>query len=127
MFLPRLTGSANCVRPCAWVDQAEGPPLVGAEEIQIIGTYSFQVLDETLYVLDLNSIGLHVVATYPLLGNGTTYYGMTSFNNRLYVSDPFYGIEIFDVSNPLNLVLLGSYETSCNDIKYFNDCPDDFV
>ena len=98
----------------------EGPPLVGAEEIQIIGTYSFQVLDETLYVLDLNSIGLHVVATYPLLGNGTTYYGMTSFNNTLYVSDPFYGIEIFDVSNPLNLVLLGSYETSCNDIKYFN-------
>ncbi len=98
----------------------EGPPLVGAEEIHIIGTYSFQVLDGTLYVLDLNSIGLPVVATYPLLGNETTYYGMTSFNNRLYVSDPFYGIEIFDVSNPLNPVLLGSYETSCNDIKYFN-------
>ena len=46
---------------------------------------------------------------------------MTSFNNRLYVSDPFYGIEIFDVSNPLNPVLSGSYETNCNDIKYFND------
>ena len=98
----------------------EGPPLVGAEEIHIIGTYSFQVLDGTLYVLDLNSIGLPVVASHPLLGNATTYYGMTSFNNRLYVSDPFYGIEIFEVSNPLNPVLLGSYETSCNDIKYFN-------
>ncbi|MCW8962027.1 MAG: hypothetical protein OQK29_10725, partial [Ignavibacteriaceae bacterium] len=98
----------------------EGPPLVGAEEIHIIGTYSFQVLDGTLYVLDLNSIGLPVVASHPLIGNATTYYGMTSFNNRLYVSDPFYGIEIFDVSNPLNPVLLGSYETSCNDIKYFN-------
>ncbi len=98
----------------------EGAPLYGAEEIHIIGTYSFQVLNGTLYVLDLNSIGLPVVASYPLLGNGTTYYGMTSFNNRLYVSDPFYGIEIFDVSNPLNPVLSGSYETNCNDIKYFN-------
>ena len=99
----------------------EGPPLVGAEEIHIIGTYSFQVLDGTLYVLDLNSIGLPVVASYNLLGNSTTYYSLTSFNNRLYVSDPFYGIEIFDVSNPLNPVLLGSYATNCNDVKYFND------
>jgi len=112
LFIVNPDGSINLID--------EGPPLVGAEEIHIIGTYSFQVLDGTLYVLDLNSLGLPIVDSHNLLGNGTTYYGMTSFNSTLYVSDPFYGIEIFDVSNPANLTLLGSYETSCNDIKYFN-------
>ncbi len=99
----------------------EGPSLVGAWEIHIIGTYSFQILQGTLYVLDLNSLGLPVVATYNLLGNATTTYNMSSFNDKLYISDPFYGVEIFDVVNPANPVLLGSYETNTNDLKYFNN------
>lgn len=99
----------------------EGPSLVGAWEIHIIGTYSFQILQGTLYVLDLNSLGLPVVATYNLLGNATTTYNMSSFNNKLFISDPFYGVEIFDVVSPANPVLLGSYETNTNDLKYFNN------
>lgn len=94
--------------------------LVGGWEVHVSGFYSYEINDGLLYVLDLTSLGLPIVTSYNLPGNSTDHYAITGSNNRLYVSDPFYGIEIFDITNPANLTLLGSYQTDCNDIKYFN-------
>jgi hypothetical protein len=94
--------------------------LVGGWEVHVSGLYSYEINNGILHVLDLTTLGLPIVASYNLPGNSTDHYAITSSNNRLYVSDPFYGIEIFDITNPANPSLLGSYQTACNDIKYFN-------
>ena len=92
---------------------------VGGSAISIKGNYSYQDVNGVLYIMNVNSLEASL-ANYSLIGNATDVYSIAISGNELYNVDPFFGIEIFDISNPTSLVLQGTYQTQCLDISYFS-------
>jgi hypothetical protein len=92
---------------------------IGGSAVRIHGDYSYQISSGYLYVMYIYAVGGS--NGIPLPGTQTNGYSVSISGNTLYNTDPFYGIEVFDISNPTSPVFQGSYQTHCNDVEYFSN------
>ena len=98
-----------------------GTPLIsGLDAVEIYNDYAYEIVFGYLYIIDLSTAGLPIANVLTLPGGVTSYYSLTASDNKLYVSDPQFGLEIYNLNNPVNPFLLGSNQTTCKDIEYFS-------
>jgi len=91
-------------------------------DVDAAGDYAFALItspNQRIEVISVaDTLSPAVVAEYPLTNGVIAMYIRDPY---LFVSYYYYGIEVFDISNPLNMVSLGTYNTTGNSFGAYVD------